>query len=199
MARAAFDTDRIACFAATRAELHGALPGWRVPLPAPIERMGKNPFTGKPMILKTRDPGPDRPVALPASLPFEHVLLPSVEDWESRYVALDLTLAGDDGCAPDHFSDSGALVDIMIERGLYDYALFGDVLQEHWVLAVPQRLVAMLNSLADDSLGVFLTSWNLRSPSPSTLDDLRDLWTLARSANAQQREMFLWLVPPPHR
>jgi hypothetical protein len=201
MARPSFDTDRIACFVATRAELHAALPGWRIPLPMPVERPGRNPFNGKPTVLKTRDPGPDGPVAIPPSLAFEHVLLPNEEDWESRYVALDLALAGDDGRAPDPFGDPDALAAIMTARGLDESALLGGdwPYDPRWVFAVPQRLTAGLNALREDSLGAILVSWNLRSPSPSTLDDLRDLWTLAGSATAQQREVFLWLDAPPHR
>lgn len=158
----------------------------------------KNPFSGESMVLKTRDPGPNRSVAVPASLPFEHVLLPSEEDWESRYLALDLALAGDERHAPP-FDELDAFACIVLERGLEDQALFGDERPEHWVHDVPQRIVAALNALAEDSLVALLTSWNLRSPSLSTLQDLRDLWTLAGSATAQHREMFLWLVPPTHR
>jgi hypothetical protein len=200
MARGSFDTDRMACFVATRAELRDALPDWRVPLLVAVERRGKNPFTGKPIVLKTRDPGPDGPVTIPASLSFEHALLPSEEDWEGRYIALDLVLSGDDGPVPDQF-DHDAVLTTLNARGLDEDALLGGDWPNdpRWVVVVPQRLVFALNALREDSLGAILASWNLRSPSASTLEDLRDLWSLARSATAQQREMFLWLDAPPHR
>jgi hypothetical protein len=201
MVRASFDTDRMACFLATRSELHAALPDWRIPLPVAVERRGKNPFTGKAMVLKTRDPGPDGPVTIPASLAFEHVLLPNEEDWESRYIALDLVLSGDDEPVPDPFGDPETLVAAMSARGLFENALLGGdwPYDPRWVLVVPQKIVAGLNALREDLLDATLLSWNLRSPSPGTLDDLRDLWTMARSATMQQREMFLWLDAPPHR
>jgi hypothetical protein len=166
-----------------------------------IERLGRNPFTGKPMTLKTRDPGPDVTVAVPASLPFEHVHLPNEEDWETRYIALDMALAGEDGRAPDHYRDFDAQLATMIARGLYEEALFGGDASDdpRWVFVVPERLVIRLAALEEHALGDILETWNARSPSASTLDDLRDLWSLAWRAGAQQREMFLWLDAPPHR
>ena len=197
----AFDTERMASFIATRDELYTALPDWRVPLPVAVERPGKNPFTGRPMILRTRDPGPDDGVVVPSSLAFEHVLLPNEEDWESRYLALDLALAGEDVRAPDYFRDFDRLLGMMTERGLNADALVGaDVLADpRWVLLVPPRIVSALNAREEGSLGATLESWNTRSPSASTLEDLIDLWTLARRAKDQGREMFLWLDAPPHR
>jgi hypothetical protein len=199
--RVGFDTERMASFIATRTELGDALGDWRVPLTRPIERLGRNPFTGKLMTLKTRDPGPDVPVTVPSWLPFEHVLLPNEEDWESRYIALDLALAGEDGRAPDFFQDLEAQLAMMAARGLDHHALVGaDTLGDpRWVLVVPKQLVRRLAAFEECALGATLEAWNVRSPSTSTLDDLRNLWSLARRAVAQQREMFLWLDAPPHR
>jgi len=199
--RASFSTDRPVCFIATRAELRAALPGWRTPLPAAVERRGVNPFTGVTIKVRTRDPGPDQPVTVPASLPFEHVLLPNEEDWESRYVALDLALAGEEGRAPDHFREPDALNAIIAARGLDQDALVGESAQSdpRWVLVVPQQVVSRLDSLEEGSLGAALEAWNRCSPTTSTFDDLRDLWSLAKRAIAQRREMFLWLDAPPHR
>ncbi len=198
-----FSTDRPVCFIATGAELRAALPGWREPLPEAAERTGVNPFTGTAFRTRTRDPGPDVPCRIPASLPFEHVLLPNEEDWESRYVALDVVLAGQEGVAPDSLGETDALLAMMATRGLDRPALFGgDTASDpRWVLTVPTSFAARLNELDAAALPATLGAWRLRSPaaSASTLDDLRDLWLLARSAFTQRREMFLWLDAPAHR
>ena len=201
MVLGSFATDRPVCFIATRAELHAVLPDWRTPLPLAVERLSKNPLTGAAITVRTDDPGPDVPVAVPASLPFEHVLLPNEEDWESRYVALDLALAGDVGFAPDYFRDFQALLATMAARGLdHQAVLGGDATSDpRWVVTVPQRIASRLSALEEDSLAGTLEAWNRRSPSASTADDLRDLWSLARSALARKREVYLWLDAPPRR
>ncbi len=196
-----FDTRHFACFIATRAELRAVLPGWRVPLPAPVRRTVPNPFTGEPVLVYTRDPGPDLAAPVPPRLPFEHALLPNEEDWESRYLALDLSLSGLPGAAPSHFTDAEGLHGALSERGLTVSALLGgDSCEDpRWVYGVPSRLIVALNALALDSLEVELGRWNARSPSRSELADLNDLWTMAQRATAQAREMFLWVDAPPHR
>jgi len=184
MAGASFDTDRMACFVARRTELYAALPDWRVPLPAAVEREGKNPFTGTPLIVKTRDPGPDGPVTIPPTLPFEHALLPNEEDWEIRYLALDLILAGDDSPVPV-FGDFEALFAIMAARGLDDEPLLGGAwpYDPRWVHVVPQRLITGLNALREDSLHEILASWNCGHPA-------RARWTTYATCGR-------WLTGPP--
>jgi hypothetical protein len=198
---ASFETDRPACFIATFSELRTALPDWRVPLPSPIARVGKNPLTGKPLTVSTRDPGPDEPTRVPRVLAFEHALLPNEEDWEHRYIALDLALSGEAARAPD-FADWEGVAEQLEARGLHEDALLGgavDAGDPRWVVTVPRRLVAGLRELDDRQLPRLLDEWNSRSPSASAEEDLRDLWMLARRATAQGQGMFLWLDAPPHR
>jgi hypothetical protein len=196
-----FKTDRPACFLATFAELRAALPDWRVPLSSAVARLTKNPFTGKPLTARTRDPGPDNPARIPSFLPFDHALLPNEEDWEHRYIALDLALSGEAARAPN-FDDWEGVTERLEARGLNEDALLGgavDAGDPRWVVTVPRRLVAGLCELELGQLPRLLGEWNSRSPSASTEEDLRDLWLLARRSTAQERGMFLWLDAPPHR
>jgi hypothetical protein len=194
----AFDTNRTACFVSGFSELRAALPGWRVPLPSRIERTVPNPFTGKPVQTWTRDPGPDGPARVPERLRFEHVLLPYDEDWERRYLALDLVLSGEPGLAPE-FGDGEALCDALFERGLQVDALFGGEAHSRWVYGVPQRIGSALCAIDGASVAAVVDAWNARASASSSVGELEALLRLARSAARQGRGLFLWLDPPPER
>ena len=191
-----FPTNRIAYFVATRAELRAALPDWRVPAAVPTERFGVNPFTGRPLVLKaTRDPAPGRVAATPAYLPFECALPRHEEDWEARYLALEVTLANEDVSIPAWTEPE--LIDLMGSRGLCEEALLGG--QECWVYVLPVRMVGALLALREGELPGVLSNWNARSPSENEPGDLEALWALVRAGAAQGREAFVWVDAPASR
>jgi hypothetical protein len=196
-----FDTSVGAAFIATIAESHRALPGWRVPLPSPVDRMGINPFTKEPVLFRgTRDPGPDGKPLVPPSLPFQCVLLPPVEDWENRYLALDFTLSHESGLTvADRDSDDGfdREVEIMEERRLCDEPLYGGLDQDgdpRFLWTVPARIFSPLANLAQEDVAGTLREWNNRSQSPNAVEDLEDLRELSLAAVSQARDMFIWQV-----
>ena len=43
-------------FLCKREELSAGFPGWRLPLPKPVRREFKNPFTGTVAVMETREP-----------------------------------------------------------------------------------------------------------------------------------------------
>lgn len=148
----------------------------------------------------TLDPGPHvyPPVyaKVPPTLPFEHALPPNEEDWESRYLALDYALSNAPARAPEFF-EYDALDDAMRPRGLVSPALLGG--EEAWIWVVPSRIIAALGALEKASLASTLDGWNQRSPAQNRPEDLVALSELARNATAARRDMFLWVIPPPHR
>lgn len=197
-----FKTSVGAAFIATFDELRTALPGWRVPLPAPVKRMGLNPFTQEPLLIpSTRDPGPDVAPDIPSTLSFQAVLLPAVEDWEDRYLALDFALSQEPGLAAAE-RDTDVELQRMLDRGLCEEPLFGGssrVGDPRFLTSVPERIVAALSSLSTEAVPELLDEWNRRSASPSSLATLHALRELALLAIAQGRLMFIWQVHPYHR
>jgi hypothetical protein len=191
-----FETQRVAAFLASRAELQAALPGWRTPLPEPGERTGVNPFTGAPVrVMRTRDPQPGVPVPVPESLPFEHILLPDRDDWISDYVVLDLVLFGESDISVPEWDADANFVVLMKGRGLFESPLHGR--SGRLLLTVPSRVVLALNAMEDRELGRVLAEWNARSSSQNTREELTQFWQLARRATEQGRELFLWLDMQP--
>jgi len=197
-----FKTSVGAAFIATLPELQTALPGWRLPLPAPVQRMGLNPFTQEPLLIpSTRDPGPDVAPEVPSTLPFQAVLLPAVEDWEDRYLALDFAISREPGLSAAQ-RDTDVELQTMLDRGLCEEPLLGGlnrVDDPRFLTSVPERIVAALSSSPTEAVPELLDEWNRRSSSPSTLATLNALRELALSAVAQGRLMFIWQVHPFHR
>jgi len=197
-----FKTSVGAAFIATFHELETALPGWRAPLPTPVKRMGLNPFTQEPLQLPaTRDPGPDVAPDVPSTLPFQAVLLPAVEDWEARYLALDFAISREPGLSSID-RDADVELQTMHARGLCEEPLFGGldrVDDPRFLTSVPERIVAALSSVSTEAVAALLDEWNRRAPSPSTLAQLNALRELALLAIAQGRLMFIWQVHPYHR
>lgn len=197
-----FQTSVGAAFIATLDELREALPGWRVPLPAPIKRIGVNPFTRERLLLpSTRDPGPDVAPGVPATLPFQATLLPPVEDWEDRYLALDFAIGREPGLTEVE-REGDAELETMLRRGLCEEPLLGglnSIGDPRYLTAVPERIIDALATLAAEHVPHLLREWNARSASPSTADDLLALRDLAICAKSQGRAMFVWQIHPYHR
>ncbi|APR76460.1 Hypothetical protein A7982_01807 [Minicystis rosea] len=191
-----FSTNRIACFIAGRSALGAALPTWRAALALPEDSLPLDPFTGE----RTRDPDPTAEAMEPEQLPFEHVALPGLADWEPHYLALDLALHDEPGLAPEAWDDSRVWVARMTERGLMESPFFGGEPDEcGWIHVVPARLVHKLAELGDDQLGVAHERWKTLSPLGAKGPRLTALRALAQKALATQQEMFLWLIHTMYR
>jgi hypothetical protein len=143
-------------------------------------------------------------------LPFEHVLVPRhAEDWEARYLALDLALDSDPARAPwdaeNHDIDYAELDRMMKRRRLIDEPLSaggGDPNASNdprWLYLVPRRMVDKLAAIAPVDMPTMLAEWNARSPSKNAADDLEGLSELAARAIASKRDMFAWLCHPTLR
>ena len=184
-----FHAGNMALFIASGRDLTAAFPGWRVPLREAIRRPVRNRFTGELFECRTYDPGPDVSAPVPEILPFDHVLIPSEEIWEERYLALDMALSGDSESM--EALDAEELLLTLKARGLSDQALCNHAV-ECDVTVVPQRLTKALVALEISSLPDFLAAWNRRSPRDNSLSELRALWELAERASLQGKEMFVW-------
>jgi hypothetical protein len=198
-----FSTGNGALFAATSAQLVEQLPGWRKPLPAPEKRSVVNPFTGVliPNVM-TRDPGPRAHPAIPSRLIFPCVLLPSREDWEQNYLALDLALSGEPPLS-EALWDEGWL-DVMLRRQLFEEPLFGggdDVGDSRDLLRVPTRIVDRLVELRTDEVDGMARAWMARCwvrPDAPT-EYLVQFCALAHLAVSIGAGLFSWNINPLHR
>jgi hypothetical protein len=200
---ASFSTGQGAMFTASLSQLVEQLPGWRSPLAQPERRTVTNPFTGEtiPDIL-TRDPGPRSHPAIPRTLAFPCVVLPSREDWEQNYLALDLALSGEPPLDATAWDDGW--LGLMFERGLFVEPLFGgadDVGSPRDLLEVPNRLVQALLDLRSGDFDVLANSWIARSldPPDSPVDFLARFAELAHLSVARQTRLFTWNITPLHR
>jgi len=198
-----FRTGQGAMFAATLAELAAQLPGWRMALPEAQRRTIQNPFTGDsiPNVL-TRDPGPETNPRRPRVLAFPCVLLPSREDWEQIYFALDLALSGEPPLARETWEDNW--LPAMQARGLLDTPLFGGLDNLHdprELYEVPARLVERLRALSAGDLDAAAQAWQARcyqkTDAPS--DDLARFCELARVASSNGQRLFTWNITPLDR
>lgn len=173
-----FDTDRCVAFYASLDELASALPEWR-----------REPF------VVAQNPFSVERAKVPPQLPFEHVALAAGEDWEARYLALDLALSREPGVDLDDVDP------LLEERGLEQQALFGGLFggDPRWLNLVPERLVDRLAALDDGELDAELTQWNARSHAPNSIDHLRALRSIARKSRARGVPMYMWLVHPTLR
>jgi hypothetical protein len=184
-----FHAGNMALFIATGPDLTAAFPGWRVPLREAIRRPVRNRFTGELFECRTYDPGPDVSAPVPEILPFDHVLIPSEEVWEERYLALDIALSGDTESM--EVLDAEQLLLTLKARGLSDQALCNHAV-ECDVTVVPQRLTKALVALEKSSLPDLLATWNRHSPKDNSMSELRALWELVGRASVQGKEMFVW-------
>lgn len=198
-----FSTSGGALFAATLSQLAQQLPGWRVPLAQSQRRTVTNPFTGEliPDVL-TRDPGPCTQPPVPEHLTFPCVPLPSREDWEQNYLALDLALSGAPPLEESAWDDGW--FELMLERGLLEEALFGgfDNVGETWQLfEVPPRLVQLLRQLEPHGVPAMADAWLARcnEAADAPHDYLAAFCDLARLANRTDARVFSWNVHPYHR
>jgi len=198
-----FRTGQGAMFAATLAQLAEQLPGWRMPLPEPERRTIQNPFTGEsiPNVL-TKDPGPPTNPRKPRVLAFPCVLLPSREDWEQIYFALDLALSGEPALAQEAWDDGW--LGAMQNRGLLEPPLFGGADNIHdprELYEVPARVFERLLALPARDLDATAQDWQARcyqkADAPS--DYLARFCALARAAASNGQRLFTWNIPPLDR
>ncbi len=189
MESSGFDTRTSVVFIATAGEIAAALPGWR--RLSPSDKLAWQPEAPRP-----------------ASLPFEHVRVPRrAEDWEARYLALDLALEGDPARAPwdDEYQDVDweELDKSLRRRRLIDEPLSagGDVIPYDplWLYLVPRRMTEKLAAITPADLPAVLAEWNARSPSKNAAGDLEALSKLAAMAIASERDMYAWLRHPTLR
>jgi len=198
-----FSTGEGALFAATSSQLIKQLPGWRIPLPAPEKRSVVNPFTGAPIRnVMTRDPGPRTQPPIPRTLVFPCVLLPSREDWEQNFLALDLALSGEPPLPAALWEDGW--LDVMLHRQLFEEPLFGgsdDIGESRDLHRIPTRLVDRLVQLKTDELDDMARAWVTgcweRPDGPA--EYLNQFCNLARLAASTARELFSWNINPLHR
>lgn len=198
-----FPTSVGAMFAATSSQLSAQLPGWRSPLPQPERRTVTNPFTGGaiPNTL-TRDPGPLTRPPVPSSLTFSCVVLPSREDWEENYLALDLALSGEPPLSQETWDDGWLAV--MFNRGLCVEPLFGggdDVGDTKYLYEVPARMVNALCDLRQQDVNVVAAAWLARCRDPADTPDkfLIRFAELAHRSVEIQGTLFTWNIVPLHR
>ncbi len=198
-----FRTGQGAMFAATLDQLVQQLPGWRMALPEAARRTIQNPFTGEsiPNVL-TKDPGPETNPRKPRVLAFPCVLLPSREDWEQLYFALDLALSGEGPLAREAWEDRWLAE--MQQRGLLETPLFGGADNIHdprELYEVPARLVERLLALPASELDAMAQAWQARCyqkpDAPS--DYLARFCALARAAAANGQRLFTWNITPLDR
>ncbi len=198
-----FGSNDGALFAATLAELRAQLPGWRVPLVKPERRTITNPFTGEliPNVL-TRDPGPRTHPPIPRRLTFPCVLLPSREDWEQNFLALDLAISGEARLADGVWDDEW--LELACERGLYEEPLLGgddDLGDPRCLYEVPARLVDALVRVQASDVDALANAWLERcwEPADAPAEYLARFCELARKAAPTHRRLFTWNIHPLHR
>jgi len=198
-----FRTSGGAIFAATPSQLAAQLPGWRNPLAQAQRRSVINPFTGEaiPNVL-TRDPGPRTRPAVPSSLRFPCVVLPSREDWEQNYLALDLALSAEAPLSATTWDDGWLRV--MFDRGLCVEALFGgadDIGNAKDLFEVPTRLVEAFRALREQDIAAAAEAWLARcvDPADAPLQFLAEFAELARFSAEIHGTLFTWNIIPLHR
>ncbi len=202
-----FSTARGAIFRAKLDELAGALPGWRLPLPELTFRTVSNPFTGEliPNLL-TRDPGPQTAPAVPPRLPFDAVILPSTEDWERQFLALDLALSDAPELSANVWNSVGeqGWLDVMRERELLVESLFGgddDLSDPRTLHQLPIRLVELLAAARDRGVDLVSDLWQRHAPTPvvASKQYIYLLSDLASAALTGAQALHHWNIHPYHR
>jgi hypothetical protein len=203
-----FPTSGGAIFAATASELAAQLPGWRVPLIQAERRTVTNPFTGEPIPnVVTRDPGPQTCPPVPSLLTFSCIILPSREDWEQNYLALDLALSGEpplDETTWDETTWDDGWLRVMFDRGLCLEPLFGgadDIGDAKYIFDVPTRLTKALCDLRLHDVDMLADAWLARCPEPADAprEFLIQFAALARLSVENQGRLFTWNIIPLHR
>lgn len=198
-----FPTSGGAMFAATPSDLAAQLPGWRVPLVQAERRTVTNPFTGEPIPnVVTRDPGPRTHPAVPSLLVFPSVILPSREDWEQNYLALDLALSSEPPLDEKTWDDD--CIRVMFDRGLCIEPLFGghdDIGDAKDLFEVPTRLVEVLCDLRPQDIDVLADAWLARcfDPADTPNEFLAQFANLARLSIELHGGLFTWNIIPLHR
>jgi len=198
-----FPTSGGAIFAATQSELAAQLPGWRVPLAQAERRTVTNPFTGEPIPnVLTRDPGPRTRPPVPSLLNFSCVVLPSREDWEQNYLALDLALSAEPPLDESTWDDGWLRV--MFDRCLCLEPLFGgadDTGNAKDLFEVPMRLTKALCDLRLQDVDMLADAWLARCPGPADTprEFLIQFSALARLSVEIQGRLFTWNIIPMHR
>jgi hypothetical protein len=198
-----FATSSGAIFAATLGELAAQLPGWRNPMAQAKRRTVTNPFTDEaiPNVL-TRDPGPRTRPPVPRSLPFSCVVLPSREDWEQNYLALDLALSAERPLDVATWEDGW--LHLMFDRGLCVEPLFGgadDIGDAKDLFEVPPRLTNALCDLRQANIHVIAEAWLARcaEPADAPQEFLARFAELARLSVEIGGRLFTWNIIPLHR
>jgi len=190
-------------FVATVLQLAAQLPDWRVPLVEPQRRTIENPFTGAsiPNVL-TRDPGPLSHPLIPSALTFPSVILPSREDWEQNYLALDLALSGEPPLSTETWEDGW--FDLMWKRQFFVEPLLGgtdDIGDSRDLHEVPARLVVLLAQLRPDAVNAMAANWLARcyEPADAPAEFLARFCELARISVSNEGRLFTWNINPLHR
>jgi hypothetical protein len=198
-----FPTSGGAIFAATPSELAAQLPGWRVPLAQAERRTVTNPFTGEPIPkVLTRDPGPRTLPPVPSLLTFSCVVLPSREDWEQNYLALDLALSAEPPLDETTWDDGWLRV--MFDRGLCLEPLFGGadgIGNAKDLFEVPTRLTKALCDLHLHDVDMLADAWLARcaEPADTPREFLIQFAALARLSMEMEGRLFIWNIIPLHR
>ncbi len=198
-----FPTSRGAVFAATPPQLAAQLPGWCAPLAQAERRTVTNPFTGEPIRnVLTRDPGPRTQPPVPSLLTFSCVVLPSREDWEQNYLALDLALSAEPPLDETTWEDGWLRV--MFDRGLCVEPLFGgadDIGNAKDLFEIPTRLVKGLCDLRPQDIDALADAWLARCSEPADTPNefLTQFAELARLSVEIHGGLFTWNIIPLHR
>ncbi|HEY3816843.1 MAG TPA: hypothetical protein VGL81_06725 [Polyangiaceae bacterium] len=182
-------------FLASVEELRAACRGWKEPLATPVIRRGTNPFTKKPIEIRTTAPDPGEPFPADAVL---HVDL-------SRLHRVDLKGLGTVEMEHLMRTTLGAADEDV--RALYDPPLWGPPATDETVLRVPPALVQHLARMSETELAACGDRWTAavrggmdahgleRFARDLRRDYLFPLSELARRAVAENRQMFMWMAP----
>lgn len=198
-------------FVCERQKLSSLFPGWQPPLPEPIVRESKNPFTGQGTRVSTREHDwPEEAVREPRGAPLEPLSIRgSYEEYlEDRFSGplRDQSHWCSKGLAQVELEPLGRAVNVVpaLQAALYSPPLAGALLEE-----LRPELVAKLTAVNDNALREIAKRWAaIMSDREHThsetgkralggwsleqaLEILQPLSTLARKASSEQRLYLL--------
>lgn len=192
-------------FRAAPQVLRRALPGWKEPLPEPVKRQVRNPFTGQQQDVWSWDPTPDSAVSspLPLAPPGRSIDMAGF-DLFGTLALVSLLLPGDASALRRALFSPDSRQANAYER---KPALIGPA-EGPWVWAIPTELTSRLAAMAEAEILKTGPRWaegfrqEMKRLDPMSVDLLNDdfytdglrrLCAFAREASSLGETLFEWV------